>query len=287
MIIDVVAPGYGGKPEDIAKVAAYLRGLGFTPRIPDTIFAGDLLHSADEETRFAQLWAALNAPEPSAIWCFKGGYGTAKLLARLREMPKPALAKTIIGFSDITALHLFVQQQWGWQSLHAPVLWQLIHDKVDATCGEAVRDYLLAPKPQSFTLTPMNTAAAHYSAEALLTGGNLALLQTSLGTFWQVESRQRFLLIEEIDEAAYRVDRMLHHLAQADILQQAEAILLGDFMDHAGPEQQAKITRVLEAFAAPCPRPVFAIKDIGHGTQNLPIPLGGRAVLQNNLLTVR
>lgn len=286
MIVDVIAPGYGGATEDIEKVARYLESLGLTPRIPADLFGADLLHAQSDAVRSQHLVDALQNDESQAIWCFKGGYGTAKCLPALQKMPKPRRQKWLVGFSDITALHLFLQQEWGWPTLHAPVLWQLIHGKVEAGCGEAVRDFLHNAAPQQFALTALNKAAQHYTGEASLTGGNLALLQTSLGTFWQLQSTKRFLLIEEVDEAAYRVDRMLQHLQQAAQFDKVEAVLLGDFLDRTSEAAQAKVEAVLQGFAAALHKPVFRVDGIGHGETNRPMPFGRIGHIANGKLVV-
>ena len=285
-IIDIIAPGYGAKKEDVKLAEAYIRKLGFTPRIPKDIFKPHPLHSQDDNYRLNHLMAALKAKDSVAIWCFKGGYGTAKLIPALAKITPPKHKKTLIGFSDITALHLFLNQNWKWQTLHAPVLWQLLHGKVEEDCGQQVKQYLLEkPAPES-KLTPLNAAAKNYSGTAKITGGNLALLQTSIGTEWQLKARNRFLLIEEVDEAAYRIDRMLLHLKQAGSFNGVKAILLGDFTFADKPEEIKKITAILHDFATNITIPVFRIRNVGHGKLNNPLPFGVRAKIHNGSLSL-
>ena len=286
LIIDVVAPGYGGKPEDIAAVAHYLKKLGFTARIPEDIFSSNLLHSHDDAYRISHLLKALKAKDSAAVWCFKGGYGTAKLIPALSKITPPARFKPLIGFSDITALHLFMNQQWKWPTLHGPVLWQLIHGKVGDTSAEKLKALLLGEAKVDFALTPINKAARDFSGTGKITGGNLALLQTSIGSVWQAKARGKFLLIEEVDEQAYRIDRMLLHLAQAKILDGVKAVLFGDFTFANASEEERKIQAVLEIFAAESKLPVFRLPGIGHAAQNDPIPFGTKATIAKNRLRV-
>ncbi len=276
-IIDIVAPGYGAKKEDIKRAESYIKTLGFTPRIPKDIFKNHPLHSHDDDYRLNHLVTALKAKDSVGIWCFKGGYGTAKLIPELAKIVPPKHKKTLIGFSDITALHLFLNQQWKWPTLHAPVLWQLLHDRVDAECGQKVKEYLLKQHQPEFALTPMNHPAKNFSGNAKITGGNLALLQTSIGTEWQMKARNQFLLIEEVDEAAYRVDRMMLHLTQAGSFNGVKAILLGDFTFADKPEEVQKIDAILQDFASATSVPAFRIRDIGHGKLNNPLPFGVKA----------
>lgn len=285
-IIDIIAPGYGAKKEDIILAEKYIRSLGFTPRIPKDIFDAHPLHSHHDTYRQKHLIAALTAKDSKAIWCFKGGYGTAKLIPKLAKLTPPKHKKTLIGFSDITALHLFLNQQWKWQTLHAPVLWQLLHGKVEDNCGQQVKQYLHGKYEQEFVIAPLNIAAKNFKAEAKITGGNLALLQTAIGTGWQLKARNTFLLIEEVDESAYRVDRMLLHLKQAGSFNGVKAILLGDFTYTDKPEELKKIEAVLKDFANHTPIPLFRIRNIGHSKINHPLPFGVKVEIAKNKLMI-
>jgi muramoyltetrapeptide carboxypeptidase len=285
-IIDIIAPGYGAKKEDIKLAENYIRKLGFTPRIPKDIFQSHPLHSHNDDYRLNHLITALKAKDSRAIWCFKGGYGTAKLIPALAKITPPKHKKTVIGFSDITALHLFLTQNWKWQTLHAPVLWQLLHDKVEDICGQQVKAYLESKTMPKFSLTPMNREAKNFCGSAKITGGNLALLQASIGTQWQLKARNKFLLIEEVDESAYRVDRMMLHLNQADSFNGVKAILLGDFTFADKPEEVKNTTTILQDFANTIAVPVFRIRDIGHGKLNNPLPFGVKAEIVNHRLTL-
>lgn len=284
-IIDVIAPGYGGSPADIPKIEAAIRALGFTPRVPKDIFAKHLLHSQDDAYRLDHLYRALSAKDSAAVWCYKGGYGTAKLIAKLAKKPKPKTPKLLIGFSDITALHLFLNQEWSWPTLHGPVLWQCVHGKVNEASMQAVKAAITGKPLLAYPVKPMN-AKPRTAIRATITGGNLALLQTSIGTDWQADAKGRLLFIEEVDEAAYRVDRMLLHLAQAGLFKGIKGVILGDFTYHSSFEEELKIAKVLKAFAAEAKFPVFRLTGIGHAEDNMPLPFNTEAVISGSKLTV-
>lgn len=285
-IIDVIAPGYGASPADIPKAEAFIKRLGFTPRIPRNIFAPHLLHSQEDEYRLKHLYSALTATDSKAVWCFKGGYGTAKLIGSLAKKAKPKTSKALIGFSDITALHLFLNQEWEWPTLHGPVLWQAIHSKVNDASIQALSNALTKKKALDYKLKPMNKAAAKASLKGTVVGGNLALLQTSVGTNWQVDAKNGFLFIEEVDEAAYRIDRMLHHLMQAGLLKGVRAILFGDFTYKEKFEEEIKIAKVLKTFAEGIAIPAYRLNNIGHAEDNFPLPMGSGAKIAGTTLKV-
>jgi len=130
-------------------------------------------------------------------------------------------------------------------------------------------------------LQPLNAQAnLNKSISASVTGGNLVLVQSSIGTNWQINGRDKIILLEEVGERGYRVDRMLEHLVQANVFKEAAAIILADFLEGEEPDGSSLIKAVLERFAQSCEMPVVRLKGIGHGYTNFPIPLGTDAVLQ-------
>jgi muramoyltetrapeptide carboxypeptidase len=180
--------------------------------------------------------------------------------------------------SDITALNLYFQQQWQWPTIHGA----LALDKFSPESIAKLKAILLGEvKEVSFVGKPLN-ALAKEPGQLLssVTGGNLCVMQAGIGTSWQVDGRDKIILLEEIGERGYRVDRMLAHLTQADIFKQAKAILLGDFLGGTEPDGTSLIQSVLERFARECPVPVVQIEGVGHGYTNFAMPLGTPASLQ-------
>jgi muramoyltetrapeptide carboxypeptidase len=128
---------------------------------------------------------------------------------------------------------------------------------------------------------PLNALAEQsQTLEASITGGNLCLVQTSLGTNWQVDARKKILFLEEVGERGYRIDRMLEQLQQATIFKGTLAIVFGDFLAGNEPDGSSLIIPVLKRFAQRIEIPVIQIKGIGHGPINYPLPLGTKATLQ-------
>jgi muramoyltetrapeptide carboxypeptidase len=112
--------------------------------------------------------------------------------------------------------------------------------------------------------------------KAKICGGNLTLIQNSIGTNWQINCENKFLFLEEINENPYKIDRLLLHLKQANIFKNCKAILLGDFLpDH----KNDKLQKTLKMFSENINIPVFKIKDIGHGPSNYPLPFNYDAIL--------
>src|SRR5690606_34603691 len=137
--------------------------------------------------------------------------------------------------SDITALNIFLVQQWHWATLHASLA-------IDYLAPESIallKQVLLGEiNHLVFTgVEPLNALATQDQLiEGVITGGNLTLVQTSIGTAWQLNTQDKILLLEETNERGYRVDRMLEHLYQTKLFAQAKAVILGDFIKGEEPD---------------------------------------------------
>ena len=287
-IIDVIAPAGWVSEEDISQVKTWLEGRGFTPRIPaDLCQKPDICHRANRTDYCLQhIERALHASDSRAIWAIKGGYGTARLFPGLYDIAKPKQMKWLIGFSDITALHLWANQRWGWESLHAPVLFQLAKNTLSKETASLLAQWITGEKTSlRYDIQPLNPIARRVGKIfAPVVGGNLSLLQTSIGTPWQVDAAHKLLFVEEIDEQPYRIDRMFRHLRQAGILDQVSGLLFGD-MIHENATEMARITQLMERIAdnfstLPC----FRLSGIGHGYHNFPLPLNSKAKLTEQAL---
>ncbi len=283
--IDIIAPSRGVSEAEVEQVKEYVTALGLEPVIPRNLLGEDLFCSNSDAFRAEHLVDALSNKDTKAVWCLRGGYGAARLLPFLEKVTPPEQQKLLIGFSDITALHIFLNQRWNWPSLHAPVLWQIIQNHI----SDGSLNYLNAlifgqSEEATFSrLTVLGRAEAEEERPALeitgrVLGGNLATIQSLLGTPWQLEASGAILLLEDTDERPYRLDRMFNQLHQSGVLDAAAAVLLGTFTLHE-EEEKGLTQAVLERFATALSIPVVASEEIGHGATNDPVPLGTMATL--------
>ena len=276
-LIDVIAPSSGAKV-NLEEIKSFIESLGFRARINEDVFSskGDPFHANDDASRFSQLRDALYAKDSKAIWCIRGGYGSSKLIDNLAKLEEIPIAKPIIGFSDITALHIFFNQNLKWASLHAKVLTQFLGSNYDADSAKEIKDLLTGKTAQvEYNLKPMNFKAAipGIIEDSMIVGGNLCLVENSIGTIWEIEMQGKILFLEETGENAYRIDRMLEHLKQANMFDGVRAVILGDFWLYEN-EDQALMDYTLDYFAANSDFPVFKCEGFGHGKVNQPLPFG-------------
>lgn len=278
-LVELIAPASRCTDSQLLELKELLESWQLNCIVKDDIFAADLLCANTDEARFEHLKNALLHPESKAIICARGGYGAMRLIPQLNTVQAPTQAKIFVGMSDTTCLQLYLQQHWGWPTIHGAAA----PDRYSAESIAALKALLFAEVEQAeFTnLKPLNEQAKQDRAiESSVTGGNLVLIQTGIGTNWQMDGRDKLILLEEIGERGYRVDRMLEQLRQANILKGAAAILLADFLGGDEPDGTSLIQPVLQRFAERCDIPVVQMKGIGHGRTNYPIPLGTNARLQ-------
>ncbi|KTD25470.1 LD-carboxypeptidase [Legionella lansingensis] len=275
--VEIIAPASRCSDQQLTNLRELLCSWGLNCIVDSTIFGEDLLCANHDKARFASFKRALYNPEVKAIICARGGYGSMRLIPELSKMQPPLEPKLFVGMSDITALQLFLQQKWQWPSLHGA----LAADKFSPESIAAVKAILFGDiEKVVFQGLALNSQAERNDAiDATVIGGNLTLVQASIGTQWQLQGEGRIILLEEVGERAYRIDRMLEHLRQAGVFNGVLAIVFGDFLGGEESDGSSLIEPVLRRFAQSVNLPVVKIDGIGHGYVNFPIPLGTEATI--------
>lgn len=282
-IIDVVAPGYPTKPEEIQGAHDFLLKWKLVPRIPQDIVKPHFLHAHEDEERFDFLKAAIQSKDSNTIWCLRGGYGSNRLLPHLAKMKKPKEQKLLIGISDISSLHTFVTQEWGWVTVHGPLLDRLGKNLVAPKYEKELKDMLFGKTThiEFKNLKALNKAAKQSATvKGKVTGGNLTVIQSTLGTPWQIETAGKFLFIEDLGERGYRIDRMLEQFRQAGLLKKCKGLLLGDFIGGEEPATgQNNFNKVFKRWSEDLEIPVFQGLQAGHAAIQRPVPFNAPAEL--------
>jgi len=236
--------------------------------------------AGDDAFRAAQFQALYADPEVRGLFMTRGGYGAGRLVplldaAALRAAPP----KVVVGFSDATALFAWLHTRVGVQAIHGPGLASaaLVDAPRKAESLIALRALVFGEPPPTFPLEVLHLPPeAPPGAAGPLVGGCLSVWQTTLGTPWEVPTAGTVLFLEEVDEAPYRIDRMLNHLRTAGRLAGVRALVLGQFVGCGEPEA---VREALADALAGAPCPVFTGLPAGHGDPNLALPLGRPARL--------
>ena len=185
------------------------------------IFAGE------DASRKSDLQWALNHPYAKAIWCFRGGYGTVRLIEGLNPTGFLNNPKWLIGFSDVTVLHSFSNIILNTATIHATMPINVIENTIDSLTS--LKQALFSTSMHhSWSNTKNNRLG---EAEAEIVGGNLAVLTSLLGTNYQPDFEGKILFIEEIDEYLYNIDRMCWQLKFAGVFNHIKGLVVGHFSE--------------------------------------------------------
>lgn len=282
-IVDVVAPASHSPQERLDEGREWLTSLGLVPRISPGLINPDVFFAAPLEEQLTNLKEALYS-ESKAIWCLRGGYGSMRLIPHLIKLRPPKKPKLFIGFSDITALHLFFNQQWKWPTLHGRTISQMNIRHGDTADRKELKKVIFGElKAKTFKgLRPLNKSAEETrEIKGKIIGGNLRILQSSLGTSWEVAPKGKILFIEDIAERGYSIDRMLEQMVQARLIHKGlAALVIGDF---TGGEEKGGVSLIDEAlrrFAQRVDYPVLKGLPCGHGVlKNHTLPLNTKCLL--------
>jgi muramoyltetrapeptide carboxypeptidase len=288
-VIALIAPASPPSDDKMAKAKASLTALGFTIKAGMNLNARNGFLAGTDEERVADLHAAFLDPEVDAVWCVRGGYGTARLLPMIdfnliKKHPKP-----FIGYSDITALHLAFQKKAGLITFHGPVG---TSDFSEFTLQHLQR-VLINPIPRFEIRTPNAAEAAALGSEyvpiiitpgfakGILLGGNLSLLASLVGTEYAPSYKNKLVFIEEVGEQPYRIDRMLTQLLQGSDFSKAAGFALGVFSDckTEGKEPSQSLYDVFKDRLGNLGVPVLYGLPFGHISNQATIPCGSMAEL--------
>lgn len=278
--VAVIAPASGFERAAFDAGLAVLAGR-YRPEYGPGIFTRHRYLAGDDARRLEELTAALADPRLKAVFCARGGYGATRLLTRLMQAALPGAPKPLVGFSDITALHLWLQAH-GWISIHGPVLTQL--GRLPATTHARLFALLESADPAP----PLHGTDTYVPgvAEGRLIGGNLSVLSRVLGTPYMPVLDEAVLLLEDQGERPYRLDRIWTHLELAGVFARVRGIVLGSFTECEESNAPYHSGEVLRELARATGLPCAAGFPIGHGADNKAVALGVRVRLDADSRTL-
>lgn len=246
----------------------------------ETVFSDGLVAqrgflAGEDGRRWAELVWAMSDPQVHGIFCARGGHGALRLLPQLLALtPHEFPHRPLVGFSDITVLHAF----WALHkriSVHGPVVTQLA--ELPADDQAALFALLEDPAPPPAVTDLVLLTQASHPAQGRLLGGNLEVLSRLCGTPLQrmfQESGPIVLLLEEVTEAPYRIDRALTHLIHAGAFAHVQAVVLGELLRCEGPSEHPSALDVLSERIGSLGLPLLSGLPLGHGARNRAVPLG-------------
>jgi len=265
-------------PEDLQHAMNNVRSLGWEPVAGASVLSRDGYLAGTDEQRLTDLNSAIVDEAIDAIWCIRGGYGAMRLLEHVDYDGLRRRAKVLIGYSDITALHAAIATRCDIVTYHGPTARAALTPFSRDSLERALRGE-----------DPFGRAA---SAETLrggcargrLVGGNLAILCALAGTRFEPSYENAILVLEDVNEAVYRIDRMLTQLRLGGQLSRCRGIVFGQFTDIPcdAPEESVgarNLNDVLGEVAASLKIPCIVGAPLGHIADQWTFPSGAEVEL--------
>jgi muramoyltetrapeptide carboxypeptidase len=269
--------------QELQAAIAHALSLGWEPLPAPHALAHNGYLAGTDEQRASDFNAALHDDGVDGIWCLRGGYGAMRILPALdydalRRNPRP-----LLGYSDITAFHCAVNVRAGVVSYHGPT--------ARSALTEFSRDSLVRAVVRQVDpcgSAPLARTLRGGRAAGRLVGGNLALLAALAGTPYAPDCDGAILVLEDVGEATYRIDRMLQQLRLAGALDRVAGIAFGQFTELTDPldADVRPLDAVLGEAADVAGVPAMAGIPLGHVSDQWTIPLGARAELDADARTL-
>jgi muramoyltetrapeptide carboxypeptidase len=278
--VGIIAPAGPVADPEIRPGADLLRSLGFKVFPSSHVLEKKDYLAGDDQVRLRDLHDMFLSDRVRAILCARGGYGTLRLLESIeyeiiRENPK-----IIVGYSDITALLIALHKRTGLVTFHGPVV-RDFRGNQHQNLKSLLRLVSSGEKP-SFSLLHGEVIRPG-KAEGVLLGGNLCLLCHLLGTPFMPAPKGKILFLEEKGEPLYRIDRMLTHLRLSGFLRRCAGIVFGEFMECGDDSSLAQVVRER---TSDLEMPVVTGLRAGHGQENVTLPIGVRACLDTENMSL-
>jgi muramoyltetrapeptide carboxypeptidase len=286
--VAVVSPAGPVTRELLEQGAATLESWGLDVRLDDTAYArrkqaGYL--AGDDDARLGALQDALANPEVKAVISSRGGYGTMRLLPSLDLSAFRDQPKLLVGFSDITALHLYVAAAAQVATLHGPVVKSFaLHGDDPHHSLDQLRDALFGDRPAQPMIEGLRDRSAGRQAKKVtrgpVFGGNLSIVASTLSSPYCPDLNRAILVLEDVGEEDYRLDRLFTTLRLSTKASRPAAIVLGDFTGCEGAYvSQDAIADFVAGLACEFDCPVVDGFPCGHASRNVPVPFGVMATL--------
>lgn len=293
--IGIAAPGtMVPGPDDYQKAVEILNKLNLKSKVSKyfTDFSGYKTRTV--ESRVKELHDLYADKSVNGIICIRGGYGSAQLLDSLDYKLIESNPKILLGFSDITALHLAINKKCNTVSYHGPVL---LSSFTDYTAENLLR-IIFDTVPPGVLKNPVRTEGLREmfptrtivpgSAKGEIIGGNLTILSTTLGTPYEINTENKILFLEDVGEEPYRIDRMMNQLKLAGKLEKCSGIVFGNCTECIKKSDvwDPGIGEILDNYLRGLPIPSFSGLMIGHESNQLTLPIGMECTMDSRVGTI-
>lgn len=289
--VGIVAPaGPCYNKDEIACCVKAIENLGFNVVLGNTVYMSEGYLAGEDMVRAGELNEFFMRKDIDGIICLRGGYGSQRILDKLDYDCVRKNPKIFVGYSDITAIHAALNNMGSLVTFHGPVV--LNFSNMDDFTLKSFLNCVTSPEPVGEVKNPsgMGKIYSLFGGEAsgYTAGGNLSLLSSSIGTPYEIDTRGKILLIEDVGEEPYKVDRMLTQLILSGKLDECSGILLGQWTrcEPENPDRSFSLMEVLQDRLLPIKKPVLYNLPFGHEKVKMTIPLGVMARISDGRLFI-
>ena len=287
--IGIISPSSPVKQKVFEEGLKYLYSLGFKVKVGKyALEKSQGFLAGSQEQRLDDLHQMFQDATIHAIFCSRGGHGSLSLLDQIDYDLIKRNPKIFLGYSDVTALHIAIGQKSGLITFHGPMVSDLIENAPEYNkC--MLKRCIMHPNPIGKICQPKNSEGIQviYSGTvtAKLTGGNLSLICSTLGTEFEMDCKKKILMIEEVGEPSYKIHRMLAQLALSGKLSQAAGFIIGEF-HHCTEDEQYPLGAILKDVLIPYKKPTIYGVKCGHGEYKTTLPLGCIVTINGDTLII-
>lgn len=285
--IGIVAPSSPTSEENVKKSEKKLKDLGFKVKMGEGLYESYGYLAGKDELRARDLNNMFLDKEVDGIICIRGGYGTPRILELLDYEGIKNNPKVFIGYSDITALHIAINQICDLITFHGPMVSSNMIDKFSDFSRESLFRNIFYSETIGLVENPIGEEIETINggvAEGEIIGGNLSLIADTLGTPYEIDTKDKILLIEEIGEEPYNIDRMFTQLRLTGKLEESNGIILADWNGCEAKtdeyDESLTLMEVIEDIIKPVGKPTIYNLKSGHCKPMITIPLGVKARLK-------
>ncbi len=280
--IGIVSPSRQIKKGSLDAAINLFESWGIKAVTGPNVYAGYNQFGGTDQERAADFQLMLDDDGIKAIMCSRGGYGTVRIIDSLDFTRFITHPKWVVGYSDITVLHSHINANYGIETIHAPMPAELSPGRkppVSAKSLELLKALLFGTLPAYYQ--PNHTLSRKGRADGVLTGGNLSVLYSLLGSNSETDTTGKILFIEDVGEYLYHVDRIMVSLLRSGILEGIAGLVVGGMTDMNdnnvpfGKTAEEIIAGAVEEYDYP----VFFGFPAGHQPENHPLVIGRHAAI--------
>lgn len=277
--VGIVAPSSPVSENDVNLAKHQLENLGFNVKLAPSCFAKYGHLAGEPELRANDLNNMFSDKKIDGIICLRGGYGASRLLDKVDFQLIRKNPKVFVGYSDITVLHIAMNQISNLVTFHGPMAASDIASGLDKFSKKEFLRAIIDKRPMDNICNPPGIGVERIvggKATGAIIGGNLALITAAMGTPYEIDTKGKILFLEEIGETPEKVERMLAQLALAGKLEEANGIVLGDWNDceAENPKKSLSLMNVFKDVISPYKKPTIYNLKAGHCTPKVTLPFG-------------